>query len=216
MEELSLRLERYSATFAASFTCSGSLRTTCACQDCQAPVGCVVGAGFELQFCALYEEWKVVAARTAGDLRIVRNTLARWGKRFRTSRYNHDILHSSPHPSHLFEPPSSTANHCPDSHQMLIDEATMPLQDPFRLPNSSLDLPLTNELNATFFVAFISSISPETRQPWCPDVRAALPLVDAAFSAKSAPKVGYVHVGQKPEYVNTTSAYFHCAIANLD
>ena len=78
----------------------------------------------------------------------------------------------------------------------------MPVQNPFKLPISAQDLPLADEQNATFFLNFIASISPETNQSWCPDVRAALPVTDAAFSAKDAPHVGYVHVGQKPEYAN--------------
>jgi hypothetical protein len=82
----------------------------------------------------------------------------------------------------------------------------MPIQDPFQLPESTQDLPLTNDPNATYFLNFIASISPETNQPWCSDVRAALPVLDAAFSAEKAPEVGFVHVGQKPEYVNTPSA----------
>ena len=88
-----------------------------------------------------------------------------------------------------------------------IDQAKMPVQDPFQIPNSAQDLPLANDPHATFFLNFIASISPETKQPWCPDVRAALPLIDAAFSADNAPEVGYVHVGQKPEYVNAAGAY---------
>lgn len=75
----------------------------------------------------------------------------------------------------------------------------MPIQDPFQLPDSPNALPIANEPNATFFLNFISSISPETKEPWCPDVRAALPSIGATFSAENAPHVGYVHVGQKPE-----------------
>jgi len=54
---------------------------------------------------------------------------------------------------------------------------------------------------AKLFVCFISSTDPATKQPWCPDVRAALPRLDAAFSSEDAPKLAYVHVGQKPECV---------------
>lgn len=78
----------------------------------------------------------------------------------------------------------------------------MPVQDPFQLPDSAQDLPLTKDPNATYFLMFIASISPDTKQPWCPDVRAALPIVGATFSAGDAPEIGYVHVGQKPEYVH--------------
>lgn len=82
----------------------------------------------------------------------------------------------------------------------------MPVQEPFQLPNSAQDLPIAYGTNVTFFLIFISSISPETKQPWCPDVRAVLPVVGAAFSADNAPEVGFVHVGQKPEYANEPSA----------
>ena len=77
----------------------------------------------------------------------------------------------------------------------------MPIQDQFQLPDSARDLPVASEQNATFFLNFISSVSPETKEPWCPDVRAALPPTNATFAAENAPSVGYVHVGQKPEYV---------------
>ncbi|KAF2443287.1 hypothetical protein P171DRAFT_333572, partial [Karstenula rhodostoma CBS 690.94] len=83
----------------------------------------------------------------------------------------------------------------------------MPVQDPFQLPSSAQDLPLANDTNATYFLMFISSISPETKQPWCPDVRAALPVIGAAFSAETAPRVGFVHVGQKPEWKDLSNVH---------
>ncbi|KAK7180417.1 hypothetical protein DPSP01_001807 [Paraphaeosphaeria sporulosa] len=83
----------------------------------------------------------------------------------------------------------------------------MPIQDPFQLPKSAQDLPLANDTDDTYFLFFISSISPETKQPWCPDVRAALPVVGAAFSFENAPEVGFVHVGQKPEWKDVSNLH---------
>ncbi|KAF1966884.1 hypothetical protein BU23DRAFT_420101, partial [Bimuria novae-zelandiae CBS 107.79] len=83
----------------------------------------------------------------------------------------------------------------------------MPIQEPYQLPDSAQDLPVAGEQNAIFFLNFIASISPETQQSWCPDVRAALPYTDAAFSSETDPQVGYVHVGQKPEWKDLTNIY---------
>ncbi|KAJ4289887.1 hypothetical protein N0V90_011220 [Kalmusia sp. IMI 367209] len=82
----------------------------------------------------------------------------------------------------------------------------MPVQDPFQLPESVEDLPVPNEEKATFFLNFISSTHPETKESWCPDVRAALPIIGAAFAAEGT-KVGYVHVGQRPEWKDLTNVH---------
>lgn len=73
----------------------------------------------------------------------------------------------------------------------------MPFVSDFTLPESANRLPLDS--NTALFVAFISSNDPVTKQPWCPDVRAALPRLHAAFSGADAPKLAVVEVGQKPE-----------------
>jgi hypothetical protein len=99
-----------------------------------------------------------------------------------------------------------------DRSSNLINRFKMPVQDPFQLPDSAQDLPLANDPNATYFLNFIASISPETNQPWCSDVRAALPVVGVAFSGENAPEVGFVHVGQKPEYVKAPSVSSLCLI----
>ncbi|CZT04553.1 uncharacterized protein RAG0_10974 [Rhynchosporium agropyri] len=39
------------------------------------------------------------------------------------------------------------------------------------------------------FVTFISSNHPETGKSWCPDVRTALPLLNAAFASREAPEM---------------------------
>ena len=74
----------------------------------------------------------------------------------------------------------------------------MPIIRDFAPPANArlLDLPAQT---LKFFIAFVSSDDPVTKQPWCPDVRAALPHIEAAFSAADAPTVAIVPVGQKPE-----------------
>jgi hypothetical protein len=75
----------------------------------------------------------------------------------------------------------------------------MPIQDHFQVPQSAQDLPVANDPADKLFVCFISSTDPITKQPWCPDVRAALPHLEKRFSGQEAPRLAYVHVGQKPE-----------------
>lgn len=77
----------------------------------------------------------------------------------------------------------------------------MPIQDHFKLPHTAQDLPLANDPAASLFLCFISSTDPVSKQSWCPDVRAALPRLNKTFSDQDAPKLAYVHVGQRPEYV---------------
>lgn len=77
----------------------------------------------------------------------------------------------------------------------------MPIIKNFTLPGSAKRLPVPEAPNAKLFLAFISGDEPITKQPWCPDVRAALPHIDAAFTAADAPTVGFVSVGEKAEYV---------------
>lgn len=77
----------------------------------------------------------------------------------------------------------------------------MPIQDHFQVPSSAEELPIPSDSSAKLFVCFISSTDPATKQAWCPDVRAALPRLEKVFSSQDAPKLLYVHVGQKPEYV---------------
>lgn len=75
----------------------------------------------------------------------------------------------------------------------------MAIQDHFALPPSAQELPIAPEQTEKLFICFISSTDPATKQPWCIDVRAALPRLEKAFSSQDAPKLAYVHVGQKPE-----------------
>lgn len=77
----------------------------------------------------------------------------------------------------------------------------MPVIKNFTLPGSAKHLQVPEAPTAKLFLAFISGDDPITKQPWCPDVRAALPHIDAAFTAADAPTVGFVSVGEKAEYV---------------
>lgn len=69
----------------------------------------------------------------------------------------------------------------------------------FTLPISAETLPLAGYPSAPFFITFTTSDVPETGQSWCPDVRAALPHLIAAFSALGPPEMAFVEVGQRPE-----------------
>lgn len=56
-----------------------------------------------------------------------------------------------------------------------------------------------------FYVAFISSYDPVARQSWCSDVRASLPKLEAAFAGETQPDLIYIHVGLRPEFVESLS-----------
>ncbi|KZM24145.1 uncharacterized protein EKO05_0010799 [Ascochyta rabiei] len=84
----------------------------------------------------------------------------------------------------------------------------MPIQDHFQLPSSAQELPLPeDDAAAALFLCFISSTDPATGQSWCPDVRAALPRLERAFGRDEAPKLAYVHVGQRPEWKDLGNVY---------
>lgn len=103
----------------------------------------------------------------------------------------------------------------------------------FPLPSSPSALQIPNEKEkdsppSNFFIAFLASKDPLTNQPWCPDVRAALPILEATFqepttsqgeeegkkegSKKSttppSPVVAFIEVGQKTEYVFSFFSFF--------
>lgn len=75
----------------------------------------------------------------------------------------------------------------------------MPILTNFAEPKGPEGLTLPDGPDAKLFLAFLSSRDPQTNQPWCPDVRAAMEPLDNAFSAEGAPKVAYIWVGQRPE-----------------
>lgn len=76
----------------------------------------------------------------------------------------------------------------------------MPILRSFAVPKSieSLQLPA----DSPFFIAFLASKDPATKQPWCPDVRAALPTLEASFQGQKQPTAAFVEVGQRPECVD--------------
>lgn len=75
----------------------------------------------------------------------------------------------------------------------------MPIIRDFTLPANPGLLELPEGPNAKLYVAFYSGNDATTNQPWCPDVRVAIPHIEAAFSAETAPTVAIVSVGEKPE-----------------
>ena len=74
----------------------------------------------------------------------------------------------------------------------------MTILSDFELPTCAAALHIPGEATYELFLAFIASSDPTTGRPWCPDVRAALPPLKAAFAPRSSPKVAFVEVGQKP------------------
>jgi thiol-disulfide isomerase/thioredoxin len=66
------------------------------------------------------------------------------------------------------------------------------------LPESYKDLPVV--AGKPLLVFFAASKDPRTGESWCPDVRAALPVLQATFSAEDQPHLTYIEVGQRTEY----------------
>ncbi|KAF2710854.1 hypothetical protein K504DRAFT_429208 [Pleomassaria siparia CBS 279.74] len=83
----------------------------------------------------------------------------------------------------------------------------MPIHDNFQVPASAQALPIPDGSATKFFILFLASTDPTTKQSWCSDVRAALPLLNATFSAKTSPEVHYVYVGQRTEYKSPDNVY---------
>ncbi|EMF11892.1 uncharacterized protein SEPMUDRAFT_26035, partial [Sphaerulina musiva SO2202] len=102
----------------------------------------------------------------------------------------------------------------------------------FPLPSSPSALQIPNEKEkdsppSNFFIAFLASKDPLTNQPWCPDVRAALPILEATFqetttsqgaegeeekeegkkSTTTPPVVAFIEVGQKTEWKNPHNVF---------
>lgn len=91
--------------------------------------------------------------------------------------------------------PGLTLN--PSNHKTTF--IIMPINSSFTLPEAANALPLPENAAAPFFITFTTSNHPDTGESWCPDVRAALPLLNAAFSADGAPEMAFAEVGQRPE-----------------
>ncbi|CAG8226625.1 unnamed protein product [Penicillium nalgiovense] len=81
----------------------------------------------------------------------------------------------------------------------------MPITKNLTLPSSAKELALTSA--SKLFIAFISSPDPITKQPWCPDVRDAMPHINKTFAADDAPELAIIEVGQKPEWNNPQNVY---------
>ncbi|KAJ5355824.1 hypothetical protein N7517_010433 [Penicillium concentricum] len=81
----------------------------------------------------------------------------------------------------------------------------MPIIKNFTLPSSVKELAISPA--SKLFIAFISGPDPITKQPWCPDVRDALPHINEAFAGDDAPELAIIEVGQKPEWNNPQNVY---------
>ncbi|EAW14637.1 DUF953 domain protein [Aspergillus clavatus NRRL 1] len=82
----------------------------------------------------------------------------------------------------------------------------MPFITDFQLPSSAAQLEFPKDAQALFIV-FVTSDDPVTGQSWCPDVRAAWPVLEATFSPADAPRLAVVEVGQKPEWKDPQNIY---------
>ncbi|RAL11723.1 DUF953 domain protein [Aspergillus homomorphus CBS 101889] len=82
----------------------------------------------------------------------------------------------------------------------------MPLITDFNLPSSAKQLQVPENAQALFIV-FVASDDPATGQSWCPDVRAAWPVLETTFSPADAPRLAAVEVGQKPEWKDPGNIY---------
>ncbi|KAF2639293.1 hypothetical protein P280DRAFT_470663 [Massarina eburnea CBS 473.64] len=82
----------------------------------------------------------------------------------------------------------------------------MPITQTTTLPASAAQLTLPTPTTPLYLI-FIASEDPSTGQPWCSDVRAALPSITTIFSAPSAPHLGVVEVGQKPAWKEVANVY---------
>ncbi|PYI07007.1 hypothetical protein BO78DRAFT_429284 [Aspergillus sclerotiicarbonarius CBS 121057] len=85
--------------------------------------------------------------------------------------------------------------------------SNMPFLTNFALPGSAQQLDVPEHSDAALFLVFVSSKDPATRQPWCPDVRAAWPTITETFSGEDSPRLGVVEVGQKPEWRDPQNIY---------
>lgn len=74
----------------------------------------------------------------------------------------------------------------------------MPIQT-ISLPGSPDALPVGSDPNSKLYLTFVTSDDPATKQSWCPDVRAAMPAINAAFSGEGRPAAALIEVGQMHE-----------------
>ncbi|TLD30974.1 hypothetical protein PspLS_02965 [Pyricularia sp. CBS 133598] len=81
----------------------------------------------------------------------------------------------------------------------------MPIAKGFKLPGAAGQLTIPD--SGKLFVVFVASTLPETGQSWCPDVRAAMPVLEAEFSGEDKPELKIVEVGQVPEWRKPDNVY---------
>ncbi|KAF2648161.1 hypothetical protein K491DRAFT_613322 [Lophiostoma macrostomum CBS 122681] len=75
--------------------------------------------------------------------------------------------------------------------------------------DSPQDLPIPDTADAKIFVGFIASVDLATGLPWCPDVRAALPVLERVFGGEgeTQSRLSLVDVGQKAEWKDLDNVY---------
>ncbi|KAK7449579.1 serine/threonine protein kinase [Colletotrichum acutatum] len=99
-----------------------------------------------------------------------------------------------------FSSPKLKANYRYWEYSQQSSSANMPIIPELKLPEDASALGrYTTNPTAPFFITFTTSDHPDTGESWCPDVRAALPHIIAAFLPSSAPEMAFVEVGQRPE-----------------
>ncbi|EEB05474.1 DUF953 family protein [Schizosaccharomyces japonicus yFS275] len=59
----------------------------------------------------------------------------------------------------------------------------------------------------TLYVAYLASIDPRTKQPWCPTVRAALPSFNSTFNNSNKLDLVHVYVGGVSQWKTPANEY---------
>lgn len=140
-------------------------------------------------------------------------------------------------------PPNHHLSHKLPQQKKKKKKENMTILKSFPLPSSPSALQIPNEKEkdsapSNFFIAFLASKDPLTNQPWCPDVRAALPILEATFQEPTTsqeegeegkeekeegkkstttppPVVAFIEVGQKTEYVFSFFFFFFSSVLFL-
>lgn len=98
-------------------------------------------------------------------------------------------------------PPSSTFTSRPNivlGTNYYSNISIMPIIRDFVMPKTVATLGFPSA-KSVLFMAFLASEDPHTKRPWCPDVVAALPTLEATFAGARKPVAVFVEVGQRPE-----------------
>ncbi|CZT17468.1 related to Thioredoxin domain-containing protein C21C3.12c [Ramularia collo-cygni] len=83
----------------------------------------------------------------------------------------------------------------------------MPIIRDFAIPKAASDLVFPPPATTVFFIAFLASVDPQTRRPWCPDVVAALPTLEASFTGAKKPVAAFVDVGSRLEWKDQKNVF---------